>query len=861
MSGLIRRRGARIVAAALAVAAAVALTAYLDQFVTTSQSSMTARAVSRVAVDWQVAVSPGADVAKVRSAVTTQPGTAAVFPVSYARLPGLSARSGDEQHTTADAVVLGIPAGYRDVFAGQIRVLSGDPAGVLIAQQTASNLHAAPGSQVAVHRPGLPPATVTVGAVVDLPQANTLFQDVDAPPSAQPTAPPDNVLILPSALYSQVIVGPMASSHGQALSTQLHVRRDHPLPSSPSAAYVAETAASHHLDAVLHGLGHTGDNLAATLDAARSDASYATVLFFFLGLPAVAVAAGITAVIAATGATRRRRDYALARTRGATTGQLLLLAGGEAALVAVLGCLLGIAAAAVGGGAATGGFRSAALVASLAGIAVTVVSVAVPAWREVRSTEIHAARAVVATPRRKAVYPVAAVVCAAMSALVWQHTRGHSYNLVLAPEGVAAISVDYGAFTAPALLWIAVTSGAYGLTMVLLTRGRPVAGALVRVWTGRPLAATGTSMLTHQRALIARTVTLLVVTLAFAISTATFTRTYQQQATVDARLTNGADVTVTTTAPVETVASVAGVRSAQPLQHRYAYVGADLQDLFGVDPAGIRTVGLQDSWFTGGSANQLLDRLARQPDAILASAETVADYQLRPGDPITLRINGSGTAASTATFHYAGVVTEFPTAPKDSFFVANAAYLNHVGGAPTTTTYLVSAARPAATAQAMRKRLGAQATITDITTTAATIGSSLTAVDLTGLARIETSFAIVLVLATAGLLFALTLAERRRTFTLAALIGARRRHLFGFVAAEAFVIIVAALVLGAASAGIITVMLVQVLHGVFDPPPDHPSVAWAYTALVVAAAIGSLAVAALFGARHARPDPEFARER
>ena len=39
-----------------------------------------------------------------------------------------------------------------------------------------------------------------------------------------------------------------------------------------------------------------------------------------------------------------------------------------------------------------------------------------------------------------------------------------------------------------------------------------------------------------------------------------------------------------------------------PLQHRYAYIGRDLQDLYGVDA---RTVGdaarLQDSWFAGGT--------------------------------------------------------------------------------------------------------------------------------------------------------------------------------------------------------------------------------------------------------------------
>ncbi len=49
----------------------------------------------------------------------------------------------------------------------------------------------------------------------------------------------------------------------------------------------------------------------------------------------------------------------------------------------------------------------------------------------------------------------------------------------------------------------------------------------------------------RQRRLLARAVALVALTAAFAASTAVFNSTYQQQAEVDARLTNGADVTVT----------------------------------------------------------------------------------------------------------------------------------------------------------------------------------------------------------------------------------------------------------------------------------------------------------------------------
>ena len=79
---------------------------------------------------------------------------------------------------------------------------------------------------------------------------------------------------------------------------------------------------------------------------------------------------------------------------------------------------------------------------------------------------------------------------------------------------------------------------------------------------------------------------------AFGASTAIFNTTYNGQARVDAELTNGADVTAFGTtgqsggpASRRRWRALPGVTAAEPMQHRYAYVGADLQDLFGIDPA------------------------------------------------------------------------------------------------------------------------------------------------------------------------------------------------------------------------------------------------------------------------------------
>ncbi|MGI5242128.1 hypothetical protein [Dactylosporangium sp. CA-139066] len=50
-------------------------------------------------------------------------------------------------------------------------------------------------------------------------------------------------------------------------------------------------------------------------------------------------------------------------------------------------------------------------------------------------------------------------------------------------------------------------------------------------------------------------------------------------------------------------------------------------------------------------------------------------YQLHTGDLVQLRLKNSTGDYSTVPFHVAGVITEFATAPRDSFVLANRSYL------------------------------------------------------------------------------------------------------------------------------------------------------------------------------------------
>jgi putative ABC transport system permease protein len=415
--------------------------------------------------------------------------------------------------------------------------------------------------------------------------------------------------------------------------------------------------------------------------------------------------------------------------------------------------------------------------------------------------------------------------------------------------------VAYETFLAPLCLWVGVALLAMRLCGGGLEHGRKVLAALLRP-IAHKLSGVVAASLGRQYLRVARGVVLVALAFSFATSTAVFNTTYNAQARVDAELTNGADVTVTGStafAPssmLSQLKALPGVAAAQLMQHRFAYVGNDLQDLYGIDPAHIgEATNMSNAFFAGGDAQTTLAALAAHPDGILVSQETVTNYQLNVGDQINLRLQRvSDHQYHVVTFHFLGVVREFPTAPKDSFLIANASYIAQQTGSNMAEIVLMRAnGNPADLTVQTRNVVGSLpgARVTDIGSTQRLIGSSLTAVDLRGLTGLELTFAILLVAGATGLILALGLAERRRTFALLAALGAKSNQLGAFLWSEGVVIQVIGGIIGLALGFGIAQMLVTILTGVFDPPPEILAVPWLYLILMAAAAIASM-IAAVF---------------
>ena len=295
---------------------------------------MTARALRTVAVDWQVAVQPGADPAKVLGPGRRGSGRLGgrAGPVRCVdRIRGDRRRHHPEHRSRCRAR----PARRLP------RPLPGpDPhperrdTGVLIAQQTAANLRVQPGDSIA-HR-----ADRTAGGQRS---GRPVWSTSRRPtPCSRRSAHPRS-LNRPLHPTTCCCYPPPRSppcygrSDGPVATSQIHVARRAPPQTTRRAPTSPTCEPRHHLEAHLAGGGVVGNNVGAALDAARSDAAYAQMLFLFLGLPGAVLAALLTAAMVGTGATRRRTEQALLRTRGLDPRRIASLAAVEALLVGVAG--------------------------------------------------------------------------------------------------------------------------------------------------------------------------------------------------------------------------------------------------------------------------------------------------------------------------------------------------------------------------------------------------------------------------------------------------------------------------------------------------------------------------------------------
>ncbi|HEY9595738.1 MAG TPA: FtsX-like permease family protein [Spirochaetia bacterium] len=145
---------------------------------------------------------------------------------------------------------------------------------------------------------------------------------------------------------------------------------------------------------------------------------------------------------------------------------------------------------------------------------------------------------------------------------------------------------------------------------------------------------------------------------------------------------------------------------------------------------------------------------------------------------------------------------------------------------------------------------GAQ--VRDLGSVQQAISSSLTAVSLRGLTRLELAFGIILAAGASGLVLGLGLVERKRMFAILSGLGANAKQLGAFLWSEALLILVVGVVVGGVLGFGVAQVLTKMLTGIFDPPPDALAIPWGYLTSLGMAVILSTVAAVVALQRYSR---------
>jgi putative ABC transport system permease protein len=876
-AGLARAPG-RTAVRIVVLAAAVALLGSMLLFVGHSLRTMTGSAVRSVPLDWQGPVSSYPQARKVAAGVARQPGIVQASATATAPFAA-AAHTGPGGTTSAgNGSTLAVPADYLSHIK-TFRFLHGSlrPGAVVLDQQLAATLQARIGDTVQLTpRRGVAARPFKVSGIALVTAPDVLFQPLNPLLGPAPAQPPANVAIMPIETFAKAFApsltpitpaSPGSSAvPGAQTGVQWQVQAQVSptgLGKTPGEAYKRAGRMVNSVERSLPGQVQFVDNLSDQLNTAAGDALYAETLYIMLAVPGALIALGLAYLAALGTVDRDRRNLALLRARGATRRQLLVLAGVESLLIGLAAGLLGAGAAfaavsliikgGVGLTAARAAITAGACIAlAVAGAAAARIGATSSVWRASVTESRRSVRRQQQPLWQRLYVDVAALL---VSGLIYWLTARTGFSAVVNPDSNPTLSLSVYMFFAPALLWI-------GATLLLVRMRGRLLGRLVKRAAGeRAHTPRGFLLASAARrgGAINRGLIVVGLLLAFGVNLGIFTATYDQQANVDAQLTLGADVTATAPPGVAAarnlptrIAAVPGVKATTAVDHSYAYVGPDLQDTFGIDTSTItKATTLRDSYFVGGTAGDMIGRLKKTPDGVLVSKETITDYSLKPGDLLKLRVlDHSSGRFHVIPFHVVGIVQEFPSAPRDSFMIANLRYLGAADRAGGPNVVFAKTSDPVATSRRVAAATKADgAIVRNIREQTQQTTSSITTVDLRGISRIEEFFTIVLAAAAMALFVALAVIERRHEFATMAAVGATMRDIGAFVWSEAAIVLGAGLLLAAGLGWLLSEMLVAMLQHVFDPPPDHLAVPWGYLGGLGGAALAGGVLATALAAR------------
>ncbi len=878
---LLLRSPGRSLALVGGLALGVALVVSVLLFVQSSSRQLTQTAIAPVTVDMiGHATTATVDEAAVVKGFRAQPGVTAVEPIDVVDFSAAS-KAGVTQKTPAGKVVA-IDPSFLKTF-NLLGVSSGSLTsdGVLISDATATRLGLKAGDTITIEIPALSaPFQAKVTGVLDTSRTGPMFVNTN-PANEGEFIVVSDVVVMDRALFNEVLRGPLlgtvappsnpatapaagvSNSGTPLIDQQQYIKIDRAaLPANPNDARIQADTTRRGLERLFTGEVRITNNLGDALNGAKSDVLNAKILFIFLGLPGVALAIFLARYASELYGEAQRREIGLLRARGASTPQVLGIAGMSAALLGITGSALGIGIGTLVtliarrsnalADASLSTFLGIAPWALAAGLLMALISSFVPTWAALRQNVMAERRRIKRTEKpplwKRMWLDVAMLVLAGLILFVVRLVGGFKPT---GGEG-QAISFSFYLFLAPLFLWI-------GLTLFLqrvLLRWIPT---LANLTAGRgsglgQVAARGMGWRANR---LSSAITVIALTLSFGVSLALFTSTYAAEKRTGAEYAIGADVRVTPAlgsvqdASLEQKLHVPGTRAVTGVtRDTKAIIGSENHSVYGIDVATFKNAAfLPNSFVEGGDAAGMLAKLAATPNGVLVNREEATKFNILVGDPVLVRMSTAAGGYVDVRLQAVGIIKYFPTSTQDSSLIMNRAMMVQSRGSAINDFYLINADGTTAGAAAVSAEIAplfsstAPARIEDLKTAINIDQSSLTSLNLGGLGTIERIFTLVIAFAGFGIFLLAAIAERAKEYSTMRAVGASPGQLRRLLLVEGGSIMLFGVLLSVPAGFLIASVLITLLTSIFLLPVGGLSISIGPLVLLIAVSAAALAVA------------------
>ncbi len=782
--------------------------------------------------------------------------------------------------TTGPARLFGFDQGYL-AHDPSIRIVQGsqDAGAALISTEAARGLALGVGDTVAIALPDGSKLAVPISGIVDLSRARALFSSRRGANLEEFIYIP-NTVILDADRFAEVVVPAFtraATNRGERVKSppvrevDIGVNRAL-LDAEPAVALEQTRRIAAEVAAVAGGGDFILDNISNTLAVAREDAGVAKRMFIFLGLPGAMLAAMLAAYAGVVLGGAQRRERAILRIRGASRRDLLAMLALRVGCITVVGALAGVgigyatAAMAIGHStllrASASTLLQSGVLGAVMGLSATGAALYLTGWRSI-NREINEDRAQLwhrAPLWRRCGFDMAGIAVVVVATGMVLATSGF--------EGVPgsvyvgrSVQLPLGLLVLPIGIWVA---GCF-------LGGRICAWALARnraADSDKSFRMLFVNSIIQRAWPLAEAAIILGLIVALGTSLAVFAASYDGAKSSDARYLVGSDVRITPDPAAGNMVlmndtpefEVPGVTKVMPVVYGVHNVilrsdrTSDIANLAALDPVALaRVAPLDDRHFPGGSASALRG-IADDPDAILLSTDMSEFLRAPVGTRLRVLLARGTPEQTEIEMHIIGLFDRLPGFPEGADALINLS--RHVTAIPSTSPdffLALSSDQTEATLGNVISALHAKANgaiqIDTRLTALAKDQSSLAALNIDGLLRLDQGYALAMGAVTVALfVFGLLLQRRREYVTLRAL-GMQHTAIQTLIMAEAGTAALAGCAIGIPVGLAMAFYLINVLRPLFvlNPPflVSPGSLALVVGSVLAAAGFAALAASAL----------------